>query len=266
MAKDAEMTFFDHLEELRWRIVRTMAAILIFATAAFIAKDFIFTQVLFGPKNIDFPTYKFLCLLVDKWNLSKELCIQKVNYTIINTEMAGQFMVHIKTSLAIGLIFAFPYLVWEIWLFIRPGLYEKEIKASRFAILFSSFLFFIGVAFGYFILTPMSINFLSTYSISETVNNTFTLTNYIGFLTTFVLANGIMFQLPVVVYLLAKIGLVSAGMMREYRKHAVVVIFILAAIITPADISSMVLVAFPLMILYEISIYIAKKTYKPPTI
>ena len=259
------MTFFDHLEELRWSIFRTLGAILVFSIIAFIAKDFIFSQVLFGPKNPNFITYKILCNWVAKYNLSEALFIKEINYTIINTEMAGQFMVHIKTSMAFGLIMGFPYLVWEIWRFIRPGLYEKEISAARFAIVFSSILFFIGVAFGYFILTPMSINFLATYNISDSVSNTFTLTNYIGFLTSFVLANGIMFQLPVVVYLLAKIGLVNDVMMKEYRKHAVIVIFVLSAIITPADITSMILVAIPLLFLYECSIFIARRTYKKPS-
>jgi sec-independent protein translocase protein TatC len=257
------MSFFDHLEELRWRLVRSISAIIVFSLTAFLMKDFIFSKVLFGPTKVDFYTYKLLCRLSERFNLAEAICVKSINYQIVNLELAGQFMVHIKTSLALGLIFAFPYLVWELWLFIKPGLYDTEIKASRSAILSSAVLFFVGVLFGYYILTPFSVNFFAGYNVSDTIQNTFSLTNYINFVTMFVLLSGLMFQLPVVVFFLAKIGLVSAALMREYRKHSLVGIMVISAIITPADIGTMIIVAVPLYILYEISIFIAQATYKP---
>jgi sec-independent protein translocase protein TatC len=263
MAQAKEMSFFDHLEELRWRIIRSFSAIFIFSLAAFSMKDFVFSYILFGPTKVDFPTYRFLCAMVEKYNLAEAICVKSITYQIVNLELAGQFMVHIKTSLAIGLVFAFPYLIWELWLFIKPGLYEAEVRASRSAILSSAFLFFVGVLFGYYILTPFSVNFFAGYNVSETVQNTFSLTNYINFVTMFVLLSGLMFQLPVVIFFLAKIGLVSASLMREYRKHSLIGIMIISAIITPADIGTMIIVAVPLYILYELSIFIAQATYKP---
>lgn len=263
---EKEMSFFDHIEELRWRLVRSISAILIFSIIAFIFKDFVFSKVLFGPTSVNFPTYEFLCFLSNKIGMSDAICVKEITYKIVNLELAGQFMVHLKTSLAIGLIFAFPYLIWEVWLFIRPGLYDTEIKASRTAILSSALLFFVGVIFGYYVLSPFSINFFAGYSVSETIENTFSLTNYINFITMFVLLSGLMFQLPVVVFFLAKIGLVSAPLMKEYRKHSFVGILIISAIITPADIGTMIIVAVPLFILYEFSIGIAKATYKPEII
>ena len=144
---EKEMSFFDHIEELRWRLVRSISAIFIFAIIAFLFKDFVFSKVLFGPTSVDFPTYEFLCYLSHKIGLSDAICIKEITYKIINLELAGQFMVHLKTSLAIGLVFAFPYLIWEIWLFIRPGLYDQEINASRTAIMSSALLFFCGGCF-----------------------------------------------------------------------------------------------------------------------
>lgn len=251
-----EMSFVDHLEELRWTLFRSFISIGVFAVVAFINKQFVFEKVLFGPTKPDFFTYKFLCSLSEKIGIDF-ICIDTINYTVVNLELSGQFMTHLTTSVALGFIFAFPYLVWEVWKFVKPGLHPNEMKASRAVILSSAFLFFIGVLFGYFVLVPFGINFLSTYSVSSAIKNTFSLSNYIGFITMFVLSSGIMFQLPVAVFLLAKMGLVSAGMMRDYRRHAVIVIFIIAAIITPADIGTMFVVSIPLWILYEISIYVA---------
>lgn len=257
------MSFIDHLEELRWRLVRSVSAIFVFFAASFAFKDFVFNKVLFGPTKADFLTYRLLCQLAEKYNLSDAVCIREITYDIVNLEMAGQFMVHLKASLALGLILAFPYLIWELWLFIKPGMYEKEIKASRGAILSSALLFFAGVAFGYFILSPFSINFFANYSVSDNVQNTFSLTNYINFVSMFSLLSGLMFQLPVVIYFLAKIGMVSAQLMRTYRRHSFLGILVISAIITPADPGTMIIVAIPLYVLYEISIFIAQATYKP---
>ena len=254
--ESTDMSFVDHLEELRWTLFRSIVSIGIFAIIAFFNKHFVFEKVLFGPTKPDFPTFKLMCELGEKLGMSM-ICIDTINYKVINLELAGQFMTHITTSAALGFIFAFPYLVWELWKFIKPGLHEKEAKASGSVIFASAFLFFTGVLFGYFVLVPFGINFLSTYNVSSTIENTFSLSNYIGFITMFVLMSGMMFELPVVTYLLAKIGIIDDIMMREHRKHAVVVIMVLSAIITPADVGTMVVVAIPLWVLYEISIKVA---------
>ena len=259
---DKEMTFFDHLEELRWHIIRSVIAVFVLMVAAFALKKIIFGQILFGPTKPDFATYEFLCRLSSTIKFGSAFCIEQVNYKIVNLEMAGQFMVHLKTSLAVGLVLAFPYIFWEMWRFITPGLHDDELKKSRFAILAGSVLFFVGVLFGYFVLSPFSITFFANYNVSDTIKNTFGLSNYINFLVMLVVATGIMFELPMVVFFLAKLGIVTPQMMRQYRKHALIVIMIISAIITPADIGTMVMVTLPVMLLYEISIFIAARIYK----
>ena len=254
--KTGDMSFIDHLEDLRWTLFRSIISIGFFGIIAFLNKNFVFEKVLFGPTKPDFPTFKFLCSLGEKINMEM-ICIDTINYKVVNLELAGQFMTHITTSIALGFIFAFPYLIWELWKFIKPGLRATEAKASRGIIISSAFLFFIGVLFGYFVLVPFGINFLSTYSVSAEIQNTFSLSNYIGFVTMFVLMSGVMFELPVATYLLAKAGIVDDTMMKEHRKHASVAILILAAIITPADVGTMIIVAIPLWLLYEVSIKVA---------
>lgn len=251
-----DMSFVDHLEELRWTLFRSIISIGVFGIIAFLNKNFVFEKVLFGPTKPDFPTFKFLCSLGEKINIDM-ICIDTINYKVVNLELAGQFMTHITTSVALGFIFAFPYLIWELWRFIKPGLHETEAKASRGIIISSAFLFFIGVLFGYFVLVPFGINFLSTYNVSAAIENTFSLSNYIGFITMFVLVSGVMFELPVATYLLAKADIIDDTMMKEHRKHASVAILVLSAIITPADVGTMIVVAIPLWALYEVSIRVA---------
>lgn len=250
------MSFVDHLEDLRWTLFRSIISIGVFGIIAFFNKHFVFEKVLFGPTKPDFPTFKFLCSLGEKFNIEM-ICIDTINYKVVNLELAGQFMTHITTSIALGFIFAFPYLIWEVWRFVKPGLHATEAKASRGIIVSSAILFFIGVLFGYFVLVPFGINFLSTYNVSSEIQNTFSLSNYIGFITMFVLMSGVMFELPVATFLLAKAGIIDDTMMKEHRKHAAVVIMVLSAIITPADVGTMIVVAIPLWILYEISIRVA---------
>lgn len=256
-----DMSFIDHLEDLRWTLFRSIVSIGIFGIIAFLNKTFVFETILFGPTRPDFWTYRKLCELGEKIKFDF-ICIDTINYSVVNLELAGQFMTHVTTSIAIGFIFAFPYLIFEIWRFIKPGLHDFEIKASRSVLFFSAILFFIGVLFGYFILIPFGINFLSTYNVSSAIQNTFSLSNYIGFISMFVLMSGIMFELPVAVFLLAKIGLIDDTMMIEHRKHAVIFIFIISSIITPADIGTMIVVAFPIWVLYEISIGVAAMVTK----
>lgn len=256
-----EMGFLDHLEELRWHLVRSVISILVFSVLAFLASDFVFETLIFGPVKPEFWTYQQLCRLSEALN-SASLCIDEIPISFQNREMTGQFTMHIMSSLVIGLILAFPYTFWEIWRFVKPGLRDKEKSASRGAVLVVSMLFLMGVLFGYFIVTPLSINFLANYRLSNMIENIIDIKSIMGMEVTLVLACGFMFQLPVVSYFLAKAGLVSSALMKSYRKHAFVAILVISAVITPPDVMSQILVALPITLLYEISIVITKRVEK----
>lgn len=256
--KSEAQTFLEHLEQLRWHLMRSIIAILIVAIAVFITKDFIFSNIILAPKNPEFFTNRFLCNLADKLN-TQNLCINSKPLEIINIKMAGQFAIHIMVSLVLGLIAAFPYVFWEFWSFIRPALYEKEIRHSQGAVFFSSLLFLIGVVFGYYVITPLSVHFLGSYHVSSQVPNTIYLKSYIGTIASIALAGGLVFELPILIYFLSKAGLVYPEFLKKYRRHAIIIIFILAAVITPPDIFSLVLVTFPLALLYEVGIVISKR-------
>jgi len=262
-SRDSEMSFLEHLEVLRWHIVRSVIAVSVFSIIAFLSKDFIFGTLIFGPTRQDFITYRALCWLSSKIQLGSALCIEAFNFTFINIELAGQFIVHLKTSLLAGFIVAFPYILWEFWRFVKPALHEHEASYARGIVFFSSLLFFAGVAFGYLILVPTMLNFLGNYQVTEQVQNNFTLTNYIGFISMFVLSAGLVFELPIVVYFLSRLGLMTPALMRNYRRHAVVVILFVAAMLTPSpDIGSQILVFIPVYFLYEISIFISARVEK----
>lgn len=251
------MSFLDHLEALRWHLLRSVSAVLIFSVAAFIAKDFVFGVLILGPSKVDFFTYRVLCDLGNYLGLPA-LCIDELPFTIQSRQMTGQFSMHMTSSMVVGLIAAFPYLFWEVWRFISPGLYDKERSAARGAVFFVSFLFISGAAFGYYVLTPMSINFLANYQLDPSIANEFDITSYVSTLSMLVLASALMFQLPVVVYFLSMSGLVTSKMLKAYRKHSVVVILIVSAVITPPDVVSQLLIAMPILVLYEVGIFIAK--------
>ena len=258
---NSEMSFLDHLEELRWHIVRSILAILVFAIVAFIFHTAIFDQVLLAPKTEGFITNRLLCAFGQIVHTDK-LCINTNPLSIISIKMAGQFSTHIKVSIIIGIIIAFPYIFAEFWSFMKPALHKKEKKLARGAIFFSSLLFFLGVLFGYFIIVPLSVHFLGSYSVSSQVSNQINLISYIGTVTSVVMASGILFELPVLVYFLSKTGLVTPQFLRKYRKHSLVIILALSAIITPPDIFSQVLVSLPLLVLYEVGIAISKRIVK----
>lgn len=257
LPQEGEMSFLEHLEVLRWHLVRSVSAIFIVAIAAFIAKGFIFDTLLLGPKNPDFWTYRKLCELSEKFNLSDLLCITEIPFDLINISMAGQFSTHIFVSIIAGVVVAFPYIMFEIWRFIKPGLYSTERKYASGMVFYTSVLFILGVLFGYYIIAPLSVNFLGSYRVSETVMNQIDLNSYFSTIATLVLASGAVFELPVLMYFLTKIGLVTPALLRQYRRHAVVGILILSAVITPPDVSSQILVFFPLMLLYEVSIWVS---------
>jgi len=255
---EKEMSFLDHLEELRWHLIRSTLAIVILATAAFLAKDFIFDVLIFGPKSADFPTYKLLCEIAQTIGFKDSFCFTELPFRIQSRTMGGQFSAHIWTSITAGFIVAFPYIIYEFWSFLSPGLRMKERKSAKGFIFISSILFFIGVLFGYYVVTPLSINFLGTYQVSGQVHNDFDLSSYIALVRASVIASGLIFELPILIYILTKIGIVTPEYLRKYRKFALVIVLILSAIITPPDIASQIIVSVPIVILYEISIYISR--------
>jgi sec-independent protein translocase protein TatC len=258
-----EMSFLGHLEELRWLLIRSSLAIVIFSIVAFHFDDIIFNKILLAPKNAEFFTNRMLCrfgdFLVNQYGYifhSNNLCINKHSFQIINTNMSGQFQADMWISLIAGIIIAFPYIIWEIWRFIAPALYQKERKSARGAVFAISCLFLIGVMFGYDIISPLSVNFLNTYSVSTQIQNMINLNSYFSTIASVTLASGLIFELPIFAFFLAKAGVISAAFMRKYRRHAIIVLMIIAAIIAPPDVFSMMLVATPLYLLYEISIWI----------
>lgn len=256
-----EMSFLDHLEELRWHIIRAFISIGVLAIAAFVLSDFVFGTIILGPSKTDFWTYQWLCFLAEKLD-SSALCIDELPFIIQSRQMTGQFTMHIVSSFVVGIIIAFPYAFWEVWRFISPGLYINERKVARGAVFYVSLLFTIGVLFGYFILTPLSVNFLANYQIDPSIQNEFDIVSYVSTVTTLVLACGLLFQLPMVVYFLTKTGLVTPQLMRTYRKHGIVAIFFLGAMLTPPDPFSQVLIAIPLIGLYQFSIWVSARTFR----
>ena len=259
MAKNTpkEMSFLGHLEELRWLLVRSTAAILIAAGLSFFISDFIFNEIIFGPKDPNFITYHFFCELSQKFGLDDSLCVNEMPFIIQNVNMGGQVSILIWICIIAGFIISFPFILWEIWKFIKPALYDNEKKSAIWFILISSLLFFLGVLFGYFVIVPLSIYFFGTFQVSPEVVNEFNLESYIGLIKTSVIACGILFELPIIIYFLSKLGLVTPSFLRKYRKYTLIIVLILAAIITPPDILSQIIVAIPIMILYEISILIS---------
>jgi len=255
---DKEMSFLDHLEVLRWHLIRSFLSVIVLASIAFLAKDFIFNVLIFGPKHSDFPTYKILCEIAQFIGFKDSFCFTELPFRIQSRTMGGQFSAHVWTSITAGFIIAFPYILYEMWKFISPGLKVKERSSAKGFILIASLLFFIGVLFGYYVVTPLSINFLGTYQVSGEVHNDFDLSSYISLVRASVIASGLIFELPILIYILTKIGVVSPEILKKYRKISLVIVLILSAIITPPDIASQVIVSVPIIVLYEISIYISK--------
>lgn len=254
-----EMSFIGHLEELRWHVIRAAGSILVFAILAFIYIKEIYHYVIIAPAKPDFWTYRMLCRLADKVGYD-ELCIKALNFKLQAIGVGDQFTMSMTSSVIAGLVFAFPYAFWEVWRFIKPGLKPAERRSASGAVFYVTFLFFSGVFFGYFIVTPLAINFLANYTLDESIINEFSLASYISLVATLTLACGIAFQLPVVVFVLSKVGVLTPAFMREYRKHSMIVILIVAAVITPSpDIYSQILVAIPLFLLFEVSILVSAK-------
>jgi len=253
-----EMSFLEHLEELRWHLVRSAIAIFVFAILAFIFYRFIFDFIILAPKNPEFITNRLLCRLAEKIN-APDLCINFDPIQIQAIKMAGQFSSTIMVSLYVGLIVAFPFVVWEMWRFISPALYENERKYARGSVTAISIMFFIGAMFGYFVIIPLTIHFLGGWKASDEIVTQVDLESYLS-ITYIPFATGIIYQLPILMIFLTKVGIITPSFLIKYRKHAIIVLMIVAAVITPPDIISMTLVVIPLLLLYEISILLTKRT------
>jgi len=255
-SEDQEMSFLDHLEELRWHLIRGVGSIFVFAIVMFIIGQPVFEQVILAHKDKDFFTYQFIC------GLSETLCFHPKPFNIATIGLEEQFVTHLKVSAILGFVIAFPYLFWEMWRFIKPGLYDEEKKAARGIVGICSLLFLTGVLFGYFIVAPFAVTFLSSYSVGADIVTEPRLSSYVGLIAMLTIPAGFIFELPIVVYFLSKVGLVTPEFMRTYRKHAFVLILILAAILTPPDVITQFLIGVPLYALYEASILISARVIK----
>ncbi|GAA4281567.1 twin-arginine translocase subunit TatC [Gaetbulibacter aestuarii] len=253
-----EMSFLDHLEDLRWHLIRIVVAVVIVATLAFIFSRYIFQDIIFAPIYMNFPTYHYLCEMSQLLGIDSTFCNDKMPLILQNRTMAGQFSADIWTAMLGGVVISFPYIIYQLWKFISPGLHEEERKHSRGFIIVSSLLFFLGILFGYYVITPLSINFLANYSISPLVENQIDVGSFIALVRSSVLASGLVFELPIIIYFLTKVGLITPQILKKYRKYALVIVLVISAIITPPDIASQVIVAIPILILYQISIYISR--------
>lgn len=252
------MTFLEHLEELRWHLIRSVAAILIVAMVAFCFSDFVFGKIILEPKSPEFWSNRMMALLAD-FTGNDFLRINDNNLQIISIKMAGQFITHLKISAYAGLIVAFPYIVYEIWRFIKPALSSEETQHARGGVLASSMLFFTGVAFSYYLILPLSIHFLGGYNVDPSVVNQINIGSYIQTVSSIMFSGGLAFELPIVVYFLSRVGFVTPEGMRKHWRHAIVGMLAVSAIITPPDVFSQIMVCVPLIILYAISIRISKR-------
>jgi sec-independent protein translocase protein TatC len=256
-----EMSFFDHISELRGHILRSVAAIFIVGIVAFINKDFVFNTMIFGPRNPDFATYRVLCSFSNWVGWGNAMCFTPPKFEIITRQLGEVLMQTLYVSFWLGVIGAFPFIFWEFWKFVRPGLHDTEQKVVRGIVFICSLLFLSGVLFGYYVIAPFSISFLAGYTL-DGLEVSPTLDSYVTYMTMFTLPTGLIFEMPIVAYFLAKIGLLGTHFLRTFRRHAVVVILIVAAIITPPDVVSQTLVAIPLYFLYELSILVVGRVQR----
>lgn len=251
------MSFLDHVEELRWCLIRSIAGILIGAALVAFNTEFVFDTVIFGPKKADFPTYGFFCEVSNYFGIVSDFCDPNFGFKVQSKEMSDEFSAHIWVSIILGFIVAFPWVLYQLWKFISPGLKASEKQYGAGFIIISSVLFFIGVIFGYYVIAPLSVHFMVTYDLSKEVVTEPSLASYIDYIKASVLASGLLFELPILIFFLTKIGLATPEGLRKSRKIALIIILIVAAVITPPDIASQVIVAIPVLILYEVSIFIS---------
>jgi len=261
----AEMSFVDHLEELRWHIVRSVIAILVIAAVIWFNIQWVFDNIIAGPINPNFVSYRVICNISHSLNLGDKLCLPPVSVNMQTTTFGGQFFGSFSIAFVGGLIGAFPYIFWEFWRFVKPALKPNEVKGTRFVIFWVSFFFFLGSAFGYLVLGPFTFNFLANFQISglNMITTKPTINDYLDNLTNLILGCGIAFEMPVLSYALTKMGIITPSFLKRSRKYAIVVILVLAAIITPSpDWYSQTIVFIPLFCLYELAVLVSVRVYK----
>lgn len=255
------MSFLDHIGAMRRHLMRASLGVLVGMVIAFSFRELLIDQLLLAPKSDDFWTYQWFCQIADLWGMPA-LCIEGLDVALLNSKMAGQFTLHIWISLLAGVIIAFPWILWQIWLFISPGLKQKERRHAVAFIAFSSLLMFIGAIFGYFLIVPLSLRFLGTYVLSTDIQNLIETSSYLNTVMSIILSTGIMFELPMFMYFLTRLGVSSPEGMKKYRRHAYVGILALSAIITPPDVFSQILVSLPVFLLYEFSILVSRRVVR----
>ncbi len=258
---EAEMSFFDHLEVLRWHLIRATIVVTLITVVAFVYYDFIYNEIILGPKHNDFWTFRMMCLLSKEYPmLFSDLCIQLPPFQLTNREIAGQFNLQMNSAFMIGILLGVPYLLFEIWRFVKPGLNDNERKSTSGFVFFATMLLVLGVLFGYYIIVPVSINFLVGFTVSPEIVNMIDVDSYLSTVMTLTIGSGIVFELPVLIFILSKLGLMTPKLMRSSRRYATVIILIIAAVVTPtADVITMMTVAFPLFILFEFSILVSAR-------
>lgn len=259
MSEQHEMSFWDHLEEFRWTLLRSVIALFIFTILAFMAMPYIFDNYILAPSRSDFVLYRYLCSLTSSMPFIPDFCDDSFNIDIININMTTQFFRHMSTSFWLALILTFPYLVFEVWKFIKPALYENEKKSMRWVFVFGTTMFFLGCLIGYFLVFPITFRFLAGYELSSYIKNTISLDSYMDNFLMLIFIMGLIFQLPLVSWFLSKMNILNRSFFKQYRRHAVVVLLVVAALITPSgDPFTLAVVFFPIYILYEISAFFVK--------
>lgn len=258
-SSELEMTFFEHLDALRPHLVRGVLVMLVLVIVAFACKGFIIDTVLMGPKSPDFPMNKLLAKISETTGV-ETLATEGSDFSMINTTMFGQFQLHITISVVTALVLSIPYLLWEIWQFVKPALTRRERKGTRMFVFYVSLCFFIGLSFGYFLIAPLTVNFLTNYVASADIVNMIDVGSYLSTVINASLISALMFQLPLLVYFLTRIGILSPAFLRKYRRHAIMILALFAALITPPDLMSLVLVLVPVYALYEFSVNLSART------
>ena len=257
-----EMSFLGHLEELRWRLMKSAIAVIIMASVLFYYTTPLIEHVYLAMSKSNFPTYLLFCKISKFLGLQGSMCANDIPIDLQSIEMTKQFSTNMYFAIVGGVVIVFPFIFQQIWSFLKPGLKENEIKVTRGIVFFSSILFFLGVLFGYYLVSPLCVQFFGGYKLSNEIQNNFTISSYMSMITTSTFFSGLFFELPIVIYILSKLGLISSALLKKYRKHALVGILLLSAIITPPDVISQVLVSIPILILYEVGIYVAKLVEK----
>ena len=252
------MGFLDHIEALRWHIIRSALVIVVAAIAVFIKIEWIFDRIILGPTHNDFISYKWFCALGRFFHYDS-FCLGEIKMELQNTAVTGQFMMGMSISMMLGFICSFPYVLWEFWRFVKPALKPSEVRYARGGVFWCSLLFFTGVLFAYYIVAPYTINFFGGYQLSPTIKNIITIDNYYDIMSNLLLYLGLVFELPIIVYFLSRIGILTPKFMKEKRKYAILILFIISEVITPPDLFSCLLVFIPLYILYELSVFISAR-------